>query len=195
MSNEIKIKPSCTCGGKNPNCFKCDGRGYITQEQHESLQKQIIRKYNSKIVCTKVIPKRKHKQEIKQLMTICPICMVQVRVDRIDNHIKKVHNKGDVVQVNSIKGKLSSSLKNNEPENINILYLKSKRGLRIEELEQCDECKMGTKPVWRYSESNKGVIFLCSSCKPLVLERSFGKVDALNTAFSGGKFEGNRRKH
>ena len=33
--------------------------------------------------------------------------------------------------------------------------------------------------MWRYQDSNYGVIYLCSLCKNLAFERSFGYADAM----------------
>ena len=75
------------------------------------------------------------------------------------------------------------------------LYLESKRGKRVGDMRNCVECGFRGKGYWRYSESNRGVVFLCDVCKPIVYERSHGIVDAFCLSQQGGRFEGNRRKH
>lgn len=75
------------------------------------------------------------------------------------------------------------------------LYLDSKRGMRIDQKTPCSVCGVSTSPVWRYTKSNKGVVFLCSRCKPVTKERTADRIDALDLAFQGGKFDGNRRRH
>jgi hypothetical protein len=60
----------------------------------------------------------------------------------------------------------------------------------------CDECHTrGEKKLWRYSRSNQGTICLCSRCKRIVLDRSFGPIDAQDVALEGGAFETNPRRH
>jgi len=60
-----------------------------------------------------------------------------------------------------------------------LLYLESKRGKRVGAMRNCVECGFRGKGYWRYSESNKGVVFLCDVCKPIVYERSKGIVGVL----------------
>ncbi len=74
------------------------------------------------------------------------------------------------------------------------IILESKRGTKQENPAVCAECKM-LSTVWSYSKSNYGRVNLCRPCKSLVFDRSFGKIDALDLANTGGKFEGNRHKH
>lgn len=75
------------------------------------------------------------------------------------------------------------------------LYLISHKGMRIESPFSCTECSTFAKPVWRYAESNAGEVYLCSRCKPRVLNRSFDKLDAMNVSMQAGRFESNRRRH
>jgi hypothetical protein len=58
-----------------------------------------------------------------------------------------------------------------------------------------DECGGVSLSAWRFSKSDRGPVFICSRCKPFVLDCSFGTTDAPNYAETGGRFEGNRRKH
>lgn len=75
------------------------------------------------------------------------------------------------------------------------LYLQSKRGIRIAERTECNVCGYPASPVWRYAQSNHGVVHLCNQCKPRTWDHSFGKLDAMDVAYTGGQFEGNRSKH
>lgn len=75
------------------------------------------------------------------------------------------------------------------------LYLQSKRGIRITERTECNVCGYPASPVWRYAQSNHGVVHLCNQCKPRTWDHSFGKLDAMDVAYTGGQFEGNRSKH
>jgi len=75
------------------------------------------------------------------------------------------------------------------------LILISKRGARVNERMPCDACKNHHNLLWRYSESTKGTVHICSVCKPKIINRSFPKLDALNFAQTGGGFESKRSKH
>ena len=77
---------------------------------------------------------------------------------------------------------------------MNIILI-SRRGRRIGREIKCSACHKIKAPVWRYSESTKGVVFICAACKPTIFDESFGKKDALDFAQSGGHFESNRRRH
>lgn len=73
------------------------------------------------------------------------------------------------------------------------IILESKRGTRIDG-GGCDECgSRNEKALWRCARSNQGTVYICSTCKPVVFDRSFDKSDALNTAYLGGTFESSRR--
>ncbi len=74
------------------------------------------------------------------------------------------------------------------------IILESKKGTKQEVPAKCVECKM-LATVWSYSKSNYGRVNICRSCKAIVFDRSFGKIDALDLANTGGRFEGNRHKH
>ncbi len=74
------------------------------------------------------------------------------------------------------------------------IILESKRGTRIDNQTLCDGCAMITT-VWSYRESNYGRVNLCAKCKVYVFDNSFGSLDALDYAETGGRFEGNRSKH
>jgi hypothetical protein len=76
------------------------------------------------------------------------------------------------------------------------IKLESKKAAeRIDRKAICSNCKTLMRPLWRYSKSNVGEVYLCSLCKPEVFEKSFGSVDALNVAYQGGQFESDRRKY
>jgi hypothetical protein len=49
---------------------------------------------------------------------------------------------------------------------------------------RCSECDLERSSIWHYSESNRGPVDICSTCKPNVFERSFGnsKVGLIKTA-------------
>jgi hypothetical protein len=73
------------------------------------------------------------------------------------------------------------------------LFLISRRGNRVPELHECDECRV-RRHVLRYSRSSIGVAYVCAACKAKVFGRSFGKVDAMSIAVQGGGFESKRRR-
>lgn len=73
------------------------------------------------------------------------------------------------------------------------IILKSRRGTKTEG-QRCSECGAAAKHIWRYAESNRGVVYLCSLCKNIVFDRSFDHVDAMSTAIII-PFESNPRKH
>ncbi len=75
------------------------------------------------------------------------------------------------------------------------IILISRRGQKVDEYTKCSQCDKWKLQVWRYAESNQGEVHLCSACKPRIFDRSFGKIDALDVAVSGGGFETNKRKH
>lgn len=86
--------------------------------------------------------------------------------------------------------------RNTPPARPERIILAVRRGTRVSERTCCDECGIEEKPIWRYSKSNLGVVYLCSRCKRIVFDRSFGSLDAMNTRrVVTGQFESNRRKY
>lgn len=75
------------------------------------------------------------------------------------------------------------------------LTLRSRRGVRRAVPGRCSECGQIVSVTWRYAASSRGPVSLCSRCKPAVLERSFGYLDAMSRSRKVGRFEGSRRKH
>lgn len=81
------------------------------------------------------------------------------------------------------------------------IILQSKKGQRQEHKGICNSCHMSKNPIYKYSKSNVGVVFLCNPCKTKVFERSFGsltlKRDNLigKNIYSGGAWETNRQRH
>ena len=66
----------------------------------------------------------------------------------------------------------------------------------------CGNCGLLRSTLWRYAESNRGAVEICNVCKPGVLDRSWGRVDASNVSVDArllqhdhrdGKREGFRR--
>ncbi len=75
------------------------------------------------------------------------------------------------------------------------IYLQSKRGRQITAGGRCFVCRKDYRIVWRYSASDVGTVDLCDDCKAQALDRSFGRIDALDLPHEGGQFEANRRRH
>jgi hypothetical protein len=46
------------------------------------------------------------------------------------------------------------------------------RGKRVVRPGLCAECRTVANPVWRYSASSRGPVFVCAACRPAVVERS-----------------------
>ena len=124
--------------------------------------------------------------------------------DTITRLLKDV--RGKVNKLQEIRKKLLKAIKkesnkvpkqNKNPVQINkpSLVIRSKYGKRLESWKLCDACKKNKSPVWLYKNSSRGDVHICSSCKPKLFDRSFGKKDALDYAQTGGKFEGNKKKH
>ncbi len=147
----------------------------------------------------------------------CPYCKIELLQDKLKKHIKNTHpekprecqdsskNKSidqkknpsssrvdTAVQYAEIVASKKTSFESKKNNNIELL---SKRGTRISERVDCSSCGYPSSPVWRYSKSNYGIVHLCQDCKTHIWDKSFGKVDAMQVAFSGGRFEGNRSKH
>lgn len=81
------------------------------------------------------------------------------------------------------------------PENKELTLI-SKRSTRVNQRMLCDECSTIHNTLWRFSETSKGTVHLCTVCKNDAWARSsFDAPDALDLASTGGQFEGNRRKH
>lgn len=76
------------------------------------------------------------------------------------------------------------------------MTLESKRGTRVEGIRKCDECRETDTILWRYSKSNRGEVYICGRCKQRVRDRSFHRVDIMDTPLVWvNPFETNRRKH
>ena len=152
----------------------------------------------------------------------CGVCGISIRRDNLENHLASVHMRevqlalaGRKVPVHPRKRggaatapsivwvRYDPSVPLNElinPENSEqtsqtYLRLISRRGTKTEILKRCNNCGIIKQPTWHYVNSTWGEVHLCSKCKPEVFDRSFGKMDALDKAWSGGAFETNKRKH
>jgi DNA-directed RNA polymerase subunit M/transcription elongation factor TFIIS len=151
-----------------------------------------------------IIPPQPKKTFVK-----CEICGNRVRSDNLTKHIDKVHLKRvkNSTKTCKICGKSVRKLQKHMQavhknatkivaihKNTTKIVLISKRGIRVKD-GRCDECGMLEKVVWRYAQSNCGTVYICDRCKPKILDSSFGRIDALDTAISGGAFETNPHRH
>ncbi|MCK9424989.1 MAG: hypothetical protein M0Q21_02995 [Ignavibacteriaceae bacterium] len=88
----------------------------------------------------------------------------------------------------------------NRPQTLNKVKLISKKGNIVFEKHACDNCGEVVNRPTKYSKSNFGAIFVCSKCKPLVFNKSFGNIEIQGENLikknikSGGLWEKNRRK-
>lgn len=80
------------------------------------------------------------------------------------------------------------------PSHTRSVILISRRGKRVDERRRCNECRDIRPLLWEYPESNCGSVLICSLCKSVVFDRSFGSIDALDKALPGN-FESNPRRH
>lgn len=104
-------------------------------------------------------------------IVVCNLCDEQMQAKDLKKHKKKAH-------------KIGVSL-----------VLISRRGSRAAGIRTCDGCKKTSPETWRYTESSRGTVHLCSKCKQRNYEKSFvKKTDALDYCTFGGGFESNRRR-
>jgi len=74
------------------------------------------------------------------------------------------------------------------------IILFSKRSTRVLGSGHCSKCHSRVSLLWKYGESTRGIVYLCSRCQPATYSRSHGGRDALNGALRSS-FESKRRKH
>lgn len=118
-------------------------------------------------------------------------------LDKVDGLSKEYENKL-IPSLENPNNQLNKNITNIENKRI-ILY--SRHGKGVDEYHLCSNCKTNIKPIYRYSESNVGVVFLCNACKVEIFNQSFDDAgpqgeDLIGGRIkSGGIWEGNRRKH
>lgn len=87
-----------------------------------------------------------------------------------------------------------------KPQTLGKVKLFSKKGIIVFEKHVCDNCGTIVNRPTKYSKSIFGVVFVCSKCKPVVFNRSFGNIEIKGENLikknikSGGLWEKNRRK-
>ena len=154
--------------------------------------------------------------KLSQVVVKCPFCNSFVPGGQVREHMAGLHPPAGVIT--SIAEAITAGLREAQIEAALVearaatatvkqykseakptkklpLVLTSRRGTRVDDGTPCTSCGRKDMTVWRYRESNYGVVHLCCNCKSKVFERSFGKVDALDRAVSGGGIETNRRRH
>ncbi len=102
--------PECDCGGSNPNCYRCWGRGWVDDspgtESQKVKGKKTIRNDNTSLrvlkvchICTLQIDQdlfdshlKSHCNKPSHKLAKCHKCNSHVRLDRLEKHIAKVHS-------------------------------------------------------------------------------------------------------
>ncbi len=107
--------PDCPCGGENPNCFRCWGKGWYELDNKQSKPNKKVRvvvfkgdsteerKLVTCPICTCQIKEELydvhlaiHKRRVdecknKELIQ-CSVCSAKVRADRMQKHLRNVHS-------------------------------------------------------------------------------------------------------
>jgi len=122
--------------------------------------------------------------------TLCPT-PVWMRKDRLEKHIAKVHSQTAPSKktFSSYHARLESTSlarkKSPNPAESNTRLRGKSSNLKLISRDghragpgRCAECGFEQSQLWQYAESNHGPVEICSGCKPLVFERSFGAVEA-----------------
>lgn len=102
---------------------------------------------------------------------------------RIRKALSVAQIKSDKIRLNGERSELMNPVTREMDNVVNgehgPLLLKVKRGKKILEPHYCAQCKRFDKYLWRYQNSNYGVVFLCSICKTTAFERTYGHADAM----------------
>jgi len=120
------------------------------------------------------------------------------RINKTSNNSDKLNKFGISEKSEDFK-KLSKYLEpKNKKESPNKhrkkLILEQKRGVKVDGVFRCRECKQESNNTWLYEKTSLGSVHICEECKPQVLDRTRGRIDVLDMPHSGN-FEGNPRKH
>lgn len=79
------MEKPCTCGGDNPNCYRCFGTGFYTpQDSQSSLRSDAVNQVENIF-----LNKRSHKKMKIANFDFCQICGLQV--ENIQKHTKRSH--------------------------------------------------------------------------------------------------------
>jgi len=75
-----------------------------------------------------------------------------------------------------------------------VIRLKARKGTFVgDSPKTCSRCQLTRLPTWRYEAPDGAEVFLCNRCEARVLEKNFGKVDAMTRTLPGGFGQGRRR--
>lgn len=147
----------CTCGGNNPNCFRCDGTGMVARptlgvgrphrdfakaaieaEQQQSRDEQpsnpTVRRDPTQTLFQHANWDVTH---IRLMHVQCPICGIAIQKSRLAKHQRKVH--GDATSTTTLNRPLKHSVPNNWT-NCKIC------GARVKHLERHNEKVHGVLP-------------------------------------------------
>lgn len=72
----LPVGRSCTCGGKNPACFKCGGWGFVSGPSDPTYT-----------------PRRLAAKKVGPLKTTatCPVCKTPIKPKNLERHLLTVH--------------------------------------------------------------------------------------------------------
>jgi RNA polymerase-binding transcription factor DksA len=122
----------------------------------------------------------------------CEFCGGSYLKDYLPAHVRRMHplrRKREKITTSEVekapvKRPLRQGQENYRFENAGGIILISRRGMRVGP-GRCAECGIHDRLLWRYAESNRGTVCLCSNCKGKVFDRSFGhpRLDALDLAY------------
>ncbi len=87
------MKMNCPCAGLIPDCNKCLGKGYY---EADSLINNSRKAYNISSESLETDLQAKHNQRV---LIKCEKCGAFIRTDRIEKHLKKVHNVPPVLAI------------------------------------------------------------------------------------------------
>lgn len=157
---------------------------------------------NSKVA----LPKVEAPRQVSKTLTMvrCPKCPSTIRSDRLASHMTKIHHEKKTAIAVTKSRRSSSQTKSKTAldetqsatsKSASKIILISRRGMIIRKRMTCDSCLSTESVLYRYAESSHGIVHICGRCKATIFNRSFDKVDAMNSAFQGGAFETNRRRH
>lgn len=75
------------------------------------------------------------------------------------------------------------------------IVLGSKQKKRIDVYDKCDACGKEYRPLFEYKTKKNKKVRICVDCEPDLLDKSFGRVDALDKAKHIGHFQTRKSKN
>jgi hypothetical protein len=101
----------------------------------------------------------------------CPVCGRRILSSRSSTHFLRVHDESHII-------------------------LRERKGERVEERLDCNGCGKPFNVLWKFTKTNRGVVYLCPTCIGIARKRSFYSKDLLDSEkVVVNSFETNRRKH